>query len=86
MAAKPGASGSENGEAVGTASTLDFLSEAEVGMIDALLAQVGPYGDVRLLIEGGRLASVAVTVSHDALKAGKVRRFRVEDLKGLEAS
>jgi hypothetical protein len=62
-------------------SRLQYLAADEVDMIDDLLGQVGNYGDVRLHIEDGRLTSLAVTVSYDALKSGSVEQLSLTDLK-----
>jgi len=37
-------------------------------MIDEALRALGPYGEVRLIVEKGRLRFVVTQTSHDALK------------------
>jgi 16S rRNA G1207 methylase RsmC len=45
-----------------------FLSPAQVEMIDEALAALGEFGEVRLVVEKGRLRFVVTQNSHDALK------------------
>jgi hypothetical protein len=82
---RPEPSASESRENHDVASRLQCLAASEVEMIDSLLGQIGNYGDVRLHIESGRLASLAVTVSHDALKSGIVRHVLPHDFENLKA-
>jgi hypothetical protein len=57
------------------AEWLRFLSESQVRMIDEALLAVGEFGEVRLVIQKGRIRYVVVEKSHDALKweAGDLR-------------
>lgn len=48
--------------------TLKFLGRAQIKMIDEALDAVGPYGEVQLIVEKGRLRFVVTKNSHDALK------------------
>jgi hypothetical protein len=54
---------------------LRFLSESQVRMIDEALSAVGEFGEVRLVVQKGRIRYVVVEKSHDALKweAGDLR-------------
>jgi hypothetical protein len=45
-----------------------FLHPRQVEMIDEALRALGPYGEVRLIVEKGRLRFVVTQTSHDALK------------------
>jgi hypothetical protein len=45
-----------------------FLRQDQIAMIDEALTQVGTYGEVRLVIEKGRLRFVVIQKSMDALK------------------
>ncbi len=45
-----------------------FLGNSEIDMIDEALAAVGPFGEVELIVEKGRLRFVVTKNSHDALK------------------
>lgn len=47
---------------------LKFLSESQVRMVDEALAAVGQFGEVRLVVQKGRIRYVVVEKSHDALK------------------
>jgi hypothetical protein len=49
-------------------SLLRFLSPSQVAMIDEALAALGEFGEVRLVVEKGRLRFVVTQNSHDALK------------------
>jgi hypothetical protein len=49
-------------------SSLKFLAPNQVMMIDEALAMLGDYGEVRLIIEKGRLRFLVTQKSHDALK------------------
>lgn len=51
-----------------TRSSLKFLAPNQVMMIDEALATLGDYGEVRLIIEKGRLRFLVTQKSHDALK------------------
>ena len=43
------------------------LSPPQVEQIEAALAQAGRFGRVRLVVQGGRLAQIAVTESVDVV-------------------
>lgn len=47
---------------------LKFLGRSQIEMIDEALEAVGPYGEVQLIVEKGRLRFVVTKNSHDALK------------------
>ncbi len=47
---------------------LNHLCPSQVEMIDEAIGNVGEFGEVRLVIEKGRLRYVCVQQSHDALK------------------
>jgi hypothetical protein len=47
---------------------LKFLEPSQVEMIDEALAALGEFGEVRLVVEKGRLRFVVTQNSHDALK------------------
>ena len=49
-------------------SLLRFLSPSQVVMIDEALSALGEFGEVRLVVEKGRLRFVVTQNSHDALK------------------
>ena len=49
-------------------SLLRFLSPSQVAMIDEALSALGEFGEVRLVVEKGRLRFVVTQSSHDALK------------------
>lgn len=44
-----------------------FLNPRQIDMIDEALGNVGEYGEVRLVVEKGRLRFLVTQVSHDAL-------------------
>ena len=46
---------------------LAFLSPSQIQMIDEALSAMGEYGEVRLVVEKGRLRFVVTQASHDAL-------------------
>ena len=46
---------------------LKFLGRSQIEMIDEALEAVGPYGEVQLIVEKGRLRFVITKNSHDAL-------------------
>ena len=50
------------------ARLLRFLSPSHVAMIDEALSALGEFGEVRLVVEKGRLRFVVTQSSHDALK------------------
>ena len=47
---------------------LKFLGRPQIEMIDEALSALGPYGEVHLILEKGRLRFVVTKNSHDALK------------------
>ena len=47
---------------------MKFLDPTQVEMIDEALAALGEFGEVRLVVENGRLRFVITQNSHDALK------------------
>ena len=47
---------------------LHFLSPNQMVMIDEALAKLGEYGEVRLIVEKGRLRFVVTQKSYDVLK------------------
>ena len=52
----------------GKSKPLKFLGPSQIKMIDVALEAVGPYGEVQLIVEKGRLRFVVTKNSHDALK------------------
>ena len=44
------------------------LSSKDILMIDEAITSVGEFGEVRLVVEKGRLRYVVIQKSHDALK------------------
>jgi hypothetical protein len=47
---------------------LTFLDQRQVKMIDEALSALGDYGELRLIVEKGRLGFVVTQKSFDALK------------------
>jgi hypothetical protein len=47
---------------------LEFLNQRQVVMIDEALSALGDYGEVRLIVEKGRLRFLVTQKSFDALK------------------
>jgi len=47
--------------------SLKFLNLVQIQMIDEALSAVGDYGEVRLIMQKGRLRFVVTQNSHDAL-------------------
>jgi hypothetical protein len=47
---------------------LTFLNQRQVVMIDEALSALGEYGEVRLIVEKGRLRFLVTQKSFDALK------------------
>jgi hypothetical protein len=47
---------------------LTFLDQRQVKMIDEALSALGDYGELRLIVEKGRLRFVVTQKSFDALK------------------
>ena len=56
-------------------NSLKFLSDTQARMIDEALTAVGEFGEVRLVVQKGRIRYVVIEKSHDALKweAGDLR-------------
>ena len=52
----------------GDSCTLKFMEFEQVSMIDEALNSLGDYGEVRLIIEKGRLRFLITQKSYDALK------------------
>ena len=48
--------------------SLSFLNPRQVMMIDEALSRVGDFGEVRLIIEKGRLRFLTTQNSYDVLK------------------
>jgi len=46
----------------------NFLDSAQIEMINEALASLGEYGEVRLVVEKGRLRFIVTQTSIDALK------------------
>jgi hypothetical protein len=51
-----------------TSESLQFLQPAQITIIDRALEQVGDFGEVRLVVEKGKLRYIEVTHSLDVLK------------------
>ena len=47
---------------------LSFLNQRQVKMIDEALSALGDYGELRLVVEKGRLRFIVTQRSFDALK------------------
>ena len=47
---------------------LSFLDQRQVKMIDEALSALGDYGELRLILEKGRLRFIVTQKSFDALK------------------
>jgi len=47
---------------------LSFLNQSQVKMIDEALSALGDYGELRLVVEKGRLRFIVTQKSFDALK------------------
>jgi len=52
----------------GETFTLNFLELRQVTMIDEALSSLGDYGEVRLIVEKGKLRFLVTQKSFDALK------------------
>jgi len=48
--------------------TLQFLERQQIPMVDEALRSLGDYGEVRLIVEKGRLRFLVTQRSYDALK------------------
>ena len=55
-------------ESTNKSNPLKFLGRSQVEMIDEALDAVGPFGEVQLIVEKGRLRFVVTKNSHDALR------------------
>jgi hypothetical protein len=55
---------SANGESY----TLQFMEWHQIPMVDEALQSLGEYGEVRLIVEKGRLRFLVTQRSYDALK------------------
>ena len=49
-------------------SDISFLDQRQVKMIDEALSALGEYGELRLVVEKGRLRFIVTQKSFDALK------------------
>ena len=52
----------------GNKDLLSFLDQRQVTMIDEALSALGDYGELRLIVEKGRLRFIVTQKSFDALK------------------
>jgi hypothetical protein len=52
----------------GDSCTLKFMELQQVSMVDEALSSLGEYGEVRLIVEKGRLRFLVTQKSFDALK------------------
>lgn len=59
---------SKNFEYKSEPRSLSFLNPRQVMMIDEALSRVGDFGEVRLIIEKGRLRFLTTQNSYDVLK------------------
>lgn len=59
---------SKNSDHKSELRSLSFLNSRQVMMIDEALSRVGDFGEVRLIIEKGRLRFVTTQNSFDVLK------------------
>ena len=50
------------------ASDLDILNESQIQLLESALREVGEFGEVRLIVNKGRLRFVVTQRSHDALE------------------
>ena len=53
-----------------------FLSASQIYMIDEVLEEVSPFGEIRLRVDQGELSFVAQTKSYDALKLQRPEGMR----------
>lgn len=51
-----------------TSTDISFLDQRQVKMIDEALSALGEYGELRLVVEKGRLRFIVTQKSFDALK------------------
>ena len=49
-------------------NTMSFLNQRQITMIDEALSALGEFGEVRLVVEKGRLRFIVTQKSIDALK------------------
>ena len=49
-------------------ASVRFLGQEQIQMIDEALAEIGEFGEVRLVVEKGRLRFVVTQTSRDALR------------------
>lgn len=52
----------------GESYTLKFLDWHQIPMVDEALSSLGEYGELRLIVEKGRLRFLVTQKSYDALK------------------
>jgi hypothetical protein len=52
----------------GDSYTLKFIEWSQIPMVDEALSSLGEYGEVRLIVEKGRLRFLVTQKSYDALK------------------
>lgn len=52
----------------GECYTLKFIEWSQIPMVDEALSSLGEYGEVRLIVEKGRLRFLVTQKSFDALK------------------
>jgi hypothetical protein len=52
----------------GDSYTLKFMEWSQIPMVDEALSSLGEYGEVRLIVEKGRLRFLVTQKSYDALK------------------
>lgn len=52
----------------GESYTLKFLDWHQIPMVDEALCSLGDYGEIRLIVEKGRLRFLVTQKSYDALK------------------
>jgi hypothetical protein len=52
----------------GESYALKYMDFSQVSMVDEALAAIGEYGEVRLIVERGRLRFLVTQRSFDALK------------------
>lgn len=58
----------DNIRALNENSLLSFLDQRQVKMIDEALSTLGEFGELRLVVEKGRLRFIVTQKSFDALK------------------
>ncbi len=60
---------------------LKFLQPDQIAMIDEALAEIGEYGEVRLVVEKGRLRFLVVQRSFDVLKRPAARQEHLDTFR-----